>query len=207
MKIDPLHIREKLPEKITLIAVSKNQPDEKIDAALAAGFRQFGENRVQEAQRHWQEKRALYPDLVLHLIGPLQSNKAGDAVALFDVIQTLDRPKIAEALRREMERQGRDLPCFIQVNIGDEPQKAGIAVADLPEFYRYCTETLGLSVVGLMAIPPFDQPATPFFQRMRHLADTLGLTQLSMGMSDDYPEALDCGATHIRIGTALFGQR
>lgn len=195
-----------LPSHVTLIAVSKTQPQHKIDWALQNGFRQFGENRVQEAYQHWQHLRAQYPDLILHLIGPLQSNKAAEAVALFDVIHTLDRPKIALTLREEMKKQNRSLPCFIQVNIGDEPQKSGVAVSELNEFYLY-TQTLGLKVIGLMAIPPFDENPTPYFQHLKKLGDDLSLTQFSMGMSDDYQQAIACGATHIRIGSALFGAR
>ena len=200
-------IRDHLPDHVTLIAVSKNQSDEKIQSALDAGYRQFGENRVQEAVSHWQEHRATYPDLTLHLIGPLQSNKVKQAVALFDVIQTVDRPKIAKALADEMVAQQRLLPCFIQINIGNEEQKSGIALADAKAFYHYCVNDLGLNIIGVMAIPPFDEPAMPYFQQMKSLGDHLGVTQFSMGMSDDYQDAIACGATHVRVGTALFGTR
>ena len=193
--------------EIALIAVSKQQPDARIDSALEAGLRIFGENRVQEAQGRWQPRRPLFPDLELHLIGPLQSNKAGDAVALFDVIHTLDRPKIARALKIEMDKQNRQLPCFIQVNTGDEPQKAGIAPTEVPEFYRLCRSEIGLDILGLMCIPPIDEEAAMHFALLKTLADKLSLPKLSMGMSGDYEEAIAFGATHIRVGSALFGAR
>lgn len=193
--------------EIALIAVSKQQPDARIDSALEAGLRIFGENRVQEAQGRWQPRRPLFPDLELHLIGPLQSNKAGDAVALFDVIHTLDRPKIAHALKIEMDKQNRQLPCFIQVNTGDEPQKAGIAPKEVQEFYRLCRSEIGLDILGLMCIPPIDEEAAMHFALLKTLADKLSLPKLSMGMSGDYEEAIAFGATHIRVGSALFGAR
>ena len=193
--------------EIALIAVSKQQPDARIDGALEAGLRIFGENRVQEAQGRWQPRRPLFPDLELHLIGPLQSNKAGDAVALFDVIHTLDRPKIAHALKIEMDKQNRQLPCFIQVNTGDEPQKAGIAPKEVQEFYRLCRSEIGLDILGLMCIPPIDEEAAMHFALLKTLADKLSLPKLSMGMSGDYEEAIAFGATHIRVGSALFGAR
>ena len=193
--------------EIALIAVSKQQPDARIDSALEAGLRIFGENRVQEAQGRWQPRRPLFPDLELHLIGPLQSNKAGDAVALFDVIHTLDRPKIAHALKIEMDKQNRQLPCFIQVNTGDEPQKTGIAPTEVQEFYRLCRSEIGLDILGLMCIPPIDEEAAMHFALLKTLADNLSLPKLSMGMSGDYEEAIAFGATHIRVGSALFGAR
>ena len=193
--------------EIALIAVSKQQPDARINTALEAGLRVFGENRVQEAQGRWQPRRPLFPDLELHLIGPLQSNKAGDAVALFDVIHTLDRPKIARALKIEMDKQNRQLPCFIQVNTGDEPQKAGIAPIEVPEFYRLCRSEIGLDILGLMCIAPIDEEAAMHFALLKALADKLSLPKLSMGMSGDYEEAIAFGATHIRVGSALFGAR
>ena len=193
--------------EIALIAVSKQQPDARIDSALEAGLRIFGENRVQEAQGRWQPRRPLFPDLELHLIGPLQSNKAGDAVALFDVIHTLDRPKIARALMTDMDKQNRQLPCFIQVNTGDELQKAGIAPTEVPEFYRLCRSEIGLDILGLMCIPPIDEEAAMHFALLKTLADKLSLPKLSMGMSGDYEEAIAFGATHIRVGSALFGAR
>ncbi len=195
-----------LPQSVTLIAVSKQQPDEKIAAALDAGLRVFGENRVQEARKHWQERRAQYPDLALHLIGPLQSNKAAEAVALFDCIHTIDREKIAVALKNEMEKQRRDIPCFIQVNTGGEAQKSGIAPEETTEFLKFC-RSIGLQIIGLMCIPPVNEDPAPHFTRLAKLARENGLEKLSMGMSDDFDTALQCGATHIRLGSAIFGER
>lgn len=189
-----------------LIAVSKQQSDETLDEALALGLRVFGENRVQEAQTHWADRRPLYPDLQLHLIGPLQSNKAKDAVALFDYIHTVDRISIIDALAREIKKQNKNIPCFIQVNTGDEPQKAGIAPRDLPDFLSYC-QSAGLNIIGLMCIPPVDEAAGIHFTFLKKLAKSHGLTELSMGMSDDFETAIKAGATHIRIGSALFGAR
>ena len=194
-------------EDVTLIAVSKQQPDDRIETALDSGVRIFGENRVQEAQMRWQARRPRYPDLHLHLIGPLQSNKAGDAVALFDVLHTIDRPKIAAALKKAMDKQNRQLPCFIQVNTGDEPQKAGIAPTEVADFLAYCRTDLELNICGLMCIPPIDEEAAMHFALLKSLADQLALTQLSMGMSGDFEEAIGFGATHIRVGSALFGSR
>lgn len=195
------------PQDANLIAVSKNQSDEKIESALAAGHRLFGENRVQEAQNHWLKKRALYPDLRLHLIGPLQSNKVKDAVALFDVIHSVDREKLAHKLGEEMRVQGRALPCFIQVNTGEEPQKAGIPPKYLPAFLSYCMHDCGLQIIGLMCIPPVEDTASLHFAFLNKLASENGLNDLSMGMSDDYETAITLGATYIRVGSALFGHR
>lgn len=189
-----------------LVAVSKMQPDDRVDALLAAGQRVFGENRVQEAQARWTARRALYPDLQLHLIGPLQTNKVRDAVALFDVIQTLDRVRLADALRAEMEAQGRHLPCFIQVNTGDEEQKAGVAIDALPALLGHA-RGIGLNVTGLMAIPPVDEPPALHFALLKKLAAQHNLPHLSMGMSSDFEKAVALGATHVRIGSALFGAR
>ncbi len=197
----------RLSPDITLIAVSKQQTEARIEAALQSGIRIFGENRVQEAQKRWHARRALYPDLHLHLIGPLQSNKAGDAVALFDVLHTIDRPKIAAALKAEMDKQTRQLPCFIQVNTGEEPQKAGISPAEAADFLAYCRKEIGLNICGLMCIPPIDEEAAMHFALLRSLAERLALPQLSMGMSGDFEEAIGFGATHIRVGSALFGSR
>ena len=194
-------------EDVTLIAVSKQQPEARIEAALDSGIRIFGENRVQEAQMRWQARRPLYPDLHLHLIGPLQSNKARDAVALFDVLHTIDRSKIATALKAEMDKQNRQLPCFIQVNTGEEPQKAGIAPAEAADFLSYCRKEIGLNICGLMCIPPIDEEAAMHFALLKSLADRLALPKLSMGMSGDFEEAIGFGATHIRVGSALFGSR
>ena len=196
-----------LPRTVTLVAVSKQQPPEKIQAALDQGLRVFGENRVQEAYAHWAQHKAADPTIKLHLIGPLQSNKVGDAVALFDVIHTVDRPKIAAALAREMQARQKQLPCFIQVNTGGEAQKAGVGFAELPAFYKHCAEDLGLNIIGLMCIPPADEPAAPHFRKLKTYGEALGLKNFSMGMSGDYSEALTCGATHIRLGSAIFGKR
>ena len=193
--------------EITLIAVSKQQPEARIDSALEQGLRVFGENRVQEAQQRWQPRRPLYPDLELHLIGPLQSNKAADAVALFDILHTIDRPKIAKAVKQEMDKQNRQLPCFIQVNTGEEPQKAGIAPKEIPDFLTFCRSEIGLNIAGLMCIPPIDEEAAMHFALLKTYAEQLSLAQLSMGMSGDYEQAIAFGATHIRVGSALFGAR
>jgi pyridoxal phosphate enzyme (YggS family) len=192
---------------ITLIAVSKQQPDERIEESLANGQRIFGENRVQEALQRWQARKMKYPKLELHLIGPLQSNKAHAAVELFDVIHTVDRPKIATALAREMEASGRSLPCFIQVNTGEESQKAGIAPEQLERFLTYCRDEVGLQIVGLMCIPPIDDEPAMHFALLKKLADRHGLSQISMGMSSDFDIAISFGATHIRVGSAFFGER
>lgn len=191
---------------ITLIAVSKQQPDERIDAALSYGLRVFGENRVQEAQARWQARRTHYPDLELHLIGHLQTNKAADAVALFDVIHTLDSLRLAEALAKEMQKQQRKLPCFVQVNTGDEAQKDGVSVADLPALLDGASK-LGITIAGLMCIPPVDEVADLHFALLQKLAARHGVKGLSMGMSGDFDRAIIYGATHLRIGSALFGER
>ena len=195
------------PNQVELIAVSKQQPEARIDSALEAGLRIFGENRVQEAQQRWLSRRAHYPDLELHLIGPLQSNKAGDAVALFDIIHTLDRPKIAKVVKQEMDKQNRQLTCFIQVNTGEEPQKAGVTPAEAADFLAYCHTDIGLNICGLMCIPPIGEEAAMHFALLKNLADRLALPQLSMGMSGDFEEAIRFGATHIRLGSVLFGSR
>jgi len=194
------------PEDVRLVAVSKKQPADKIQAALDGGHRLFGENRVQEAYDHWQDLKPSYPDLALHLIGPLQTNKVKDAVGLFDCIETLDRPKLARTLAEEMDSQARNLPCFIQVNTGEEDQKSGVIPDDLPDFITLCRD-LKLNITGLMCIPPQDDPPAVHFAFLRKLATEHGLEHLSMGMSADYRKAIPLGATHIRLGTALFGQR
>lgn len=191
---------------VTLIAVSKVQPDARIDAALAAGQRVFGENRVQEAQAHWQDRRAAYDDLELHLIGPLQTNKVRDAVALFDVIQTVDRPKLARRLADEFARIGATRSCFIEVNTGEEPQKAGVLPEAADAFIAEC-RALGLPLAGLMCIPPQGEEASPHFALLRMIAERNGLAGLSMGMSADYEAAVELGASHVRVGTAIFGAR
>lgn len=192
---------------INLVAVSKMQPEEKIRAALEAGQRLFGENRVQEAQERWGALKQDYPDLKLHLIGPLQSNKVKEAVALFDCIETLDREKIALKVAEEMAAQNRDLPCFIQVNTGEEAQKAGVLPAYAAEFHDYCHYECGLDIRGLMCIPPLDEPPALHFALLKKLAAELGLADLSMGMSADFEKAIPLGATYVRVGTALFGSR
>ena len=193
--------------EINLVAVSKVQSDERIQEALDAGHRLFGENRVQEAQEHWAHRCDLYPDLQLHLIGPLQTNKAKDAVALFDVIETLDREKIAKSLAKEMEKQGRQLPCFIQVNTGEEEQKAGIAPKDVAAFYEFARQECGLTIKGLMCIPPVEDPPALHFALLQKYARELGLKDLSMGMSGDFEKAIPLGATYVRVGTGVFGAR
>ena len=191
---------------VTLVAISKTQPDARIAAALAAGHRVFGENRVQEAQAHWAARRAEFDDLELHLVGPLQSNKVKDAVALFDVIQTVDRPKLAERLADAFEAAGTARRCFVQINTGEEPQKAGVTPSQADAFVSRC-RSLGLPVEGLMCIPPVDQPVAPHFALLGKIAARNGLAGLSMGMSADYPAAVELGATHVRVGTGVFGAR
>lgn len=200
-------IRADLPTGTTLIAVAKTFPASAVAEALAAGQRHFGENRVQEGMEKYPDLRKTHPDLVLHLIGPLQTNKVKQAVAHFDVIHTLDRPKLAEELAREFEKSGRRLPCFIQVNTGEEPQKAGVAPLEADAFIQDCRDRLGLPVLGLMCIPPADEEPAPHFALLRRIAQRNGLEQLSMGMSGDYSIAVQFGATHVRVGSAIFGGR
>lgn len=192
---------------VTLIAVGKTQPAAAIEAALGAGQRDFGENRVQEAQAKFPALKARYPDLRLHLIGPLQTNKARDAVRLFDVIHTLDRPRLAEALARAMEQEGRRPALLVEVNIGGEPQKAGIAPADADGFIADCRTRWHLAITGLMCIPPADTDPVPHFTALAALAHRNGLAELSMGMSADFPLAVAHGATLVRVGTVIFGPR
>lgn len=191
---------------VSLVAVTKSRRPEAIRPALEAGHRLFGENRVQEAQGKWPRLKALFPEVRLHMIGHLQSNKAADAVTLFDVIETVDRPKLAAAIAREQARQGRRVDCFVQVNTGEEPQKSGIAPADTASFVRHC-RSLGVAVAGLMCLPPLDQEPAPHFALLAELARAQALPCLSMGMSADYAAAIEQGATHVRIGTAIFGPR
>ncbi|MFN3230626.1 MAG: YggS family pyridoxal phosphate-dependent enzyme [Alphaproteobacteria bacterium] len=197
----------RVPSEITLIAVSKTHPAETIEAALRAGHRHFGENRVQEAQSKWPELKSAYPDAVLHLIGGLQSNKARDAVALFDVIHSIDRPRIARAVARHAAELERKLTCFVQVNTGEEPQKGGVLPADVDDLVRICRDEVGLTLQGLMCIPPSDEAASLHFALLRKFAERNGVLGLSMGMSGDYPLAVEMGATHVRVGTAIFGAR
>ncbi|MGC2411372.1 MAG: YggS family pyridoxal phosphate-dependent enzyme [Stellaceae bacterium] len=192
---------------VTLVAVSKTHPAEAVCAALRAGQRIFGENRMQEALAKFPGLRREYPDLVLHLIGPLQTNKVRDAVAHCDVIETVDRPHLAEVLAREMARSGRRLPCLIEVNIGEEPQKAGVLPAAADDFIHDCRDRLGLPIEGLMCIPPENEEPAPYFALLREIARRNGLLKLSMGMSADFETAIRFGATHVRVGTAIFGAR
>ena len=195
------------PDDVALVAVSKTHPAEAIAPALAAGHRVFGENRVQESRAKWPELRQRFPGVELHLIGPLQSNKAREAVELFDVIETVDRPKIAEALAAEIARAGKPLKLFVEVNTGAEPQKAGILPAEADGFIRHCREALGLDVAGLMCIPPADEQASPHFALLATIAARNGIAGLSMGMSSDFELGIQLGATHVRVGTAIFGAR
>ncbi|MDP4604528.1 MAG: YggS family pyridoxal phosphate-dependent enzyme [Erythrobacter sp.] len=194
------------PADVTLIAVSKTHDAPTIQPLIAAGQRVFGENRVQEAQGKWPALREATPDIELHLIGQLQSNKAEEAVALFDVIHSLDRPSLLTALARAMDKAGRRVPCFVQVNIGDEAQKGGCPISELPAFLA-SARAADIPLAGLMCIPPADTEAAPFFALLAKLAADHGLEGLSMGMSGDYETAVMLGATHVRVGTALFGQR
>ncbi|MBP1885534.1 YggS family pyridoxal phosphate-dependent enzyme [Sinorhizobium mexicanum] len=192
---------------VTLVAVSKTFDADAIRPAIAAGQRVFGENRVQEAERKWPALRLETPDVELHLIGPLQSNKAADAVALFDVIETIDREKIARAVSAEMKRQGRSLRLYVQVNTGLEPQKAGVAPEDTAAFVELCRGELAMEIEGLMCIPPVDENPGPHFALLAKLAAECGLDKLSMGMSGDFETAIAFGATSVRVGSAIFGAR
>lgn len=195
------------PAAVTLVAVSKTQSLERVTAALAAGQQVFGENRVQEAAAKWPALKQAWPQIELHLIGPLQTNKAREAVALFDVIETVDRPKLAQVLAAEMERSGRRPACYVQINTGEEPQKAGVLPAAADDFIRLCREDLKLPVIGLMCIPPADEEPALHFALLAQIARRHGIHILSMGMSADYEIAIKLGATHVRIGTAIFGER
>jgi PLP dependent protein len=192
---------------ITLVAVSKTKPVADIQAALESGQRLFGENRVQEAALKFPSLRETYPDLRLHLIGPLQTNKVDEAVKLFDVIETLDRPKLAEALAKAKQKHGRCPALYVEINIGGEPQKAGVSIADAPAFIKYCRDDLGLPVTGVMCIPPHLVDPSPYFRQLKNLADTEKLPNISMGMSGDFEIAIACGATEARVGSAIFGER
>ena len=195
------------PESVTLVAVSKTHPAASVRQARMVGHRVFGENRVQEAQAKYPELRGEFPDLALHLIGPLQTNKVRDAVALFDVIESVDRLRLAQALAREIEHSGRRPPCLIEVNTGEEPQKAGIMPADADGFILECRERLQLPIIGLMCVPPLDEEPAPHFALLREIARRNDLQVLSMGMSADFEKAIRFGATHVRVGTAIFGAR
>ena len=197
----------RLAKDVSLVTVSKTHDVETITEALEIGCRVFGENRVQEAQSKWIELRSKFPDVELHLIGPLQTNKIKEAVALFDVIETLDRPKLAAKLAQEMDKTGRCPDCYIQINTGEEPQKAGISPALADEFIKTCREEYKLPIKGLMCIPPVDEPSSPHFALLREIAKRNNISVLSMGMSADFETAVHLGATHVRVGSAIFGQR
>ena len=194
-------------EAVRLIAVSKTVPELAIEEAIACGQHRFGENRVQEAKGKWPALQERHPGLELHLIGPLQSNKVRDAVELFDVIHSVDRPKIAAALAEEMKRAGKRPRLLVQVNTGEEPQKAGVVPSETDAFVGLCRDKLGLPVEGLMCIPPFDEEPSMHFALLAKIAARLGLQELSMGMSGDFEKAIAFGATYVRIGTAIFGAR
>jgi pyridoxal phosphate enzyme (YggS family) len=195
------------PSAVTLVAVSKTHGADKVRDLLDVGHRVFGENRVQEAQEKFPSLRARYPDIQLHLIGPLQTNKARDAIALFDVVESVDREKLAAILAKEMERAGKRPDCFIQVNTGEEQRKAGVLPGELDAFVNTCRQTHRLPIVGLMCIPPVDEEPALHFALLAKMAARNGLAKVSMGMSADYELAVRLGATHVRVGSALFGAR
>ncbi len=201
------HDCDRDPAAVTLVCVSKTFEADAIEPVLVAGERVFGENRVQEAQGKWPALRERYPDVVLRLIGPLQSNKAEDAVALFDVIETVDRPKIAAALAKAIEKAGRHPRLYVQVNTGAEPQKAGVLPEDADAFLAACRNEHGLTIAGLMCIPPVDDQASPHFALLAEIAARNGIADLSMGMSGDFELGIQLGATHVRVGSAIFGTR
>jgi pyridoxal phosphate enzyme (YggS family) len=195
------------PASVKLIAVSKIVPIAGLEEAIASGQRRFGENRVQEAKSKWPELKKRHPGLELHLIGPLQSNKVREAVALFDVIHTVDRPKLAAALAEEIERSGKNPRLLVEVNTGEEPQKAGVLPAKTGDFVARCRDDYGLTIEGLMCIPPLDEEPSLHFAFLAKIAAKLGLNELSMGMSGDFAKAIAFGATYVRVGTAIFGAR
>jgi pyridoxal phosphate enzyme (YggS family) len=195
------------PAEIALVAVSKMHPPERMLDAIAAGQRRFGENRVQEAQAKWPAIKARHPDIVLHLIGPLQTNKIRQAVGLFDVIESVDRDALAQRLKAEMDKVGRQLACYVEINTGAEPQKAGIAPGEAEAFIARCRTQYALAIEGLMCVPPHGAPPAPHFALLRTIAQRCGIARLSMGMSEDFPIAIREGATELRIGTAIFGAR
>lgn len=207
-KILTYHYQYKLSERLpVLVAVSKRQPDERIDFLLELGHRDFGENHIQEAEARWVKRKNIYADIRLHLIGPLQSNKVRQAVALFDVIHSVDREKIARAIKKECDAQQKEIPCLIQINSGDESQKSGVAPTEAAALIGLCKKELHLPIEGLMCIPPHSEPSAPHFALLNKLAKKHDLPELSMGMSDDYETAIRFGATYIRVGTKLFGER
>lgn len=195
------------PGEVTLVCVSKTFGPEAITPVLAAGERVFGENKVQEALGKWPELKRFYPDVTLHLIGPLQTNKAREAVDFFDVIETLDRPKLAKELAKEIEKLGKHPKLYVQVNTGAEPQKAGILPQEADAFIASCRKDYGLEISGLMCIPPVNEQASPHFALLHQIAKRNGIAVLSMGMSADFELAIQLGATHVRVGTAIFGKR
>ena len=195
------------PDGVTLVAVSKTHPTATVRQALVAGHRVFGENRVQEAEAKYPGLREEFPDLALHLIGPLQTNKVRDALAICDVIESVDRARLAQVLAREMDHSGRRPLCLIEVNTGEEARKAGILPADADGFIVECRDRVGLSILGLMCVPPIDEEPAPHFALLREIARRNGLAVLSMGMSADFERAIRFGATHVRVGTAIFGAR
>jgi len=195
------------PQSVKLIAVSKTVPEQAVEEAIGLGQRRFGENRVQEAKAKWPALKERHPDLELHLVGPLQSNKVRDAIELFDVIESVDRPKIAAALADEMKRTGKAPRLLVQVNTGEEPQKAGVMPGETDDFVARCRDEYGLVIEGLMCIPPFDEEPAMHFALLAKIAARLGLKELSMGMSGDFAKAIAFGATYVRIGTAIFGAR
>ncbi|MBI0163986.1 YggS family pyridoxal phosphate-dependent enzyme [Bartonella sp. M0283] len=201
------HDAKRAVDDVQLIAVSKTFGVDHIHPLLEAGQRVFGENRVQEAESKWPQLREEFPDLKLHLIGPLQSNKTKEAIQLFDVIETVDREKIAKFLQEGMSKQNRRLPCYVQVNIGEEPQKAGIAPNEAVEFVKHCKNDHHLDIIGLMCIPPVGENPGPYFALLAKLAKEAGVKKLSMGMSADYETAIAFGATSVRVGSAIFGHR
>lgn len=206
-RIESARVQSGRNDEIQLVAVSKTFPAVSIEPVLAAGQRVFGENRVQEAAEKWPALKRDYPDVMLHLIGPLQTNKTAIAVNLFDCIQTLDRPKLAKILAREMKRLQKKVEIFVQVNIGNEPQKSGVAVSELPEFLKLCRKTFELEISGLMCIPPVGDDPEEYFDRLAQLARENDVKYLSMGMSGDFEQAIAAGASHVRVGTAIFGHR
>ncbi len=198
---------DRADDDVVLVAVGKAHGADRVRAALKAGHRVFGENRVAEAETKWPPLKAEFPGVALHLVGPLQTNKARRAVALFDVIESVDRVKLARALAEEMVRAGRILPCFIQVNTGEEPQKSGVTPREADALISQCIDDIGINVVGLMCLPPLDEEPSLHFSLLADIARRHGLDGLSMGMTADYEIAVRFGATHVRVGTAIFGQR
>ena len=195
------------PHDVTLVAISKNHREDRIRPALEAGHRIFGENRVQEAHAKWPALKDRYPGVELHLVGPLQTNKVRQALGMFDVIETLDRPKLARTLAREMARIERQTPCYIQINTGEEPQKAGVMPGEAGDFISLCRDQLALTVAGLMCIPPIDEEPALHFALLAEIAGRHGIDGLSMGMSADFECAVALGASHVRIGTSIFGEQ